>query len=416
MYDVEITTKSDDEILSLIRTYQQQGYQVWLQKRCSDKFLMQADYNTQGVLDLDNSGIFKSQNVDPKQFNEPSVICSLRKNVEDGHKTSTMEIKDTMLIFPRKTQTDLYSLLSPKLNSEREDLVKGFYEQLKEALHLEQFGQVKESIALLTNLVNELENQLIDSQILHLIFVESLLTLGILNAQIMKYSDAKMYLEKCLRLFVIKDQILLAQIYRKLGHYSQSVFSYQKSIDYYNQALIIYEIYNLIPEVAYTMMSIAIIYSKVNQFELASKIAYHALEINGSQMNKHTANLYQMLGEVYYNSENYTEALDYFDTSYDMKSTSQDVQSRIRTINFIASSCFHLGEYRKAQELFEVALSQVDDQNSLLEAQLLNNLGITKSALKLDSKEEFEKSLKIFLQFYPQNHPSIKRVLRNDSH
>ncbi|CAD8086543.1 unnamed protein product [Paramecium primaurelia] len=416
MYDVEITTKSDDEILSLIRTYQQQGYQVWLQKRCSDKFLMQADYNTQGVLDLDNSGIFKSQNVDPKQFNEPSVICSLRKNVEDGHKTSTMEIKDTMLIFPRKTQTDLYSLLSPKLNSEREDLVKGFYEQLKEALHLEQFGQVKGSIALLTNLVNELENQLIDSQILHLIFVESLLTLGILNAQIMKYSDAKMYLEKCLRLFVIKDQILLAQIYRKLGHYSQSVFSYQKSIDYYNQALIIYEIYNLTPEVAYTMMSIAIIYSKVNQFELASKIAYHALEINGSQMNKQTANLYQMLGEVYYNSENYTEALDYFDTSYDMKSTSQDVQSRIRTINFIASSCFHLGEYRKAQELFEVALSQVDDQNSLLEAQLLNNLGITKSALKLDSKEEFEKSLKIFLQFYPQNHPSIKRVLRNDSH
>ncbi|CAD8178385.1 unnamed protein product [Paramecium octaurelia] len=416
MYDVEITTKSDDEILSLIRAYQQQGYQVWLQKRCSDKFLMQADYNTQGVLDLDNSGIFKSQNVDPKQFNEPSVICSLRKNVEDGHKTSTMEIKDTMLIFPRKTQTDLYSLLSPKLNSEREDLVKGFYEQLKEALHLEQFGQVKESIALLTNLINELENQLIDSQILHLIFVESLLTLGILNAQIMKYSDAKMCLEKCLRLFVIKDQILLAQIYRKLGHYSQSVFSYQKSIDYYNQALIIYEIYNLTPEVAYTMMSIAVIYSKVNQFELAQKIAHHALEITGAEMNKHTASLYQMLGEVYYNSENYSEALDYFDTSYDLKSSSPDAQSRIRTINYIASSCFHLGEYRKAQELFEVALSQVDDQNSLLEAQLLNNLGITKSALKQDSKEEFEKSLKIFLQFYPQNHPSIKRVLRNDSH
>ncbi|CAD8100392.1 unnamed protein product [Paramecium sonneborni] len=416
MYDVEITTKSDDEILSLIRSYQQQGYQVWLQKRCSDKFLMQADYNSQGVLDMDNSSIFKCQNIDPKQFNDQSVICSIRKNVEDGHKTSTMEIKDTMLIFPRKTQTDLYSLLSPKLNSEREDLFRGFYEKLKEALHLEQFGQVKESIVLLQNLVNELENQLIDSQILHLILVESLLTLGILNAQIMKYSDAKMCLEKCLRLFVIKDQILLAQIYRKLGQYSQSIFSYQKSIDYYNQALIIYEIYNLKPEIAIIMMSIAVIYSKVNQFELASNISHHALKINGTEISKHTANLYSMLGEIYYNSENYTEALDYFDTAYDLQQTSLDVQSRIRTINYIASSCFHLGEYKKAQELFEVALSQIDDKNSLLEAQLLNNLGITKSALKLESKEEFEKSLKIFLDFYPQHHPSVKRVLRNDSH
>lgn len=71
--------------------------------------------------------------MDAKQFNEPSVICSIRKNGDDGHKTSTMEMKETMLIFPRKTQTDLYSLLSPKFNSERDDVIKGYFDKLKEA-------------------------------------------------------------------------------------------------------------------------------------------------------------------------------------------------------------------------------------------------------------------------------------------
>ena len=56
------------------------------------------------------------------------MICSVRKNEDDGHKASTMEMKETMLMFPRKTQTDLYSLLSPKLNSERDDVVKGYYD------------------------------------------------------------------------------------------------------------------------------------------------------------------------------------------------------------------------------------------------------------------------------------------------
>ena len=51
---------------------------------------------------------------------------------------------------------------------------------------------------------------------------------------------------------------------------------------------------------------------------------------------------------MHYYNENYTEALTYFDTAHDIKSSGSETISRIRTINFIASSCFHLEEYEKA--------------------------------------------------------------------
>jgi len=55
----------------------------------------------------------------------------------------------------------------------------------------------------------------------------------------------------------------------------------------------------------------------------------------------------------------------------------------------------------------------INEENTLTEAQTLNNVGMTKVALKQNGKKEFDKALQIYLVYHKPNHPSVKRTLRN---
>lgn len=70
------------------------------------------------------------------------------------------------------------------------------------------------------------------------------------------------------------------------------------------------------------MAYIGLNYGNVGHHEVALNIAYEALNILKREVNKEAicmAQIYHILGEIYFLSENYEEAIQFFDLAYDIK-------------------------------------------------------------------------------------------------
>ncbi|CAD8202194.1 unnamed protein product [Paramecium pentaurelia] len=438
MNEVEISSKNDTEILRIINDYIKQGYQVFLQKRCTDKFLMQTEYITPGVLDLDNSQVIiqntleveddqqkvsEISKIEKKQF-EQSRDCSINdqceKLAETIQKQHCLFSRDSLVFIPRQTITDFNKILSPQVKEQNDETLMKLYQMLQKGIGNEQEGQVELAIKQFTELIQEIElmnEDLQTSNLINVIYVEALLILGLLQSRISQYQQGKKNFEKCLRLFIIKDQILLAKIYLRVGQNCQQLFSYQKAIDYYVQALVIYEIYQLKIEISLTISYIGIVYAHLGNHDLAIKLGMQAIEEIKKIVKQDSfimGQLYHAVGEIHYFNHDFEDAIEYFDAAYDIKiQYPKERLSQILTINYLGSSCYHLGEYKKAQELYEISLSQITEKSTLIEAQILNNLAMTKIAQNTNAKNDLDRAISIYLIYFSETHPSVRRALRN---
>ncbi|MFX1588029.1 MAG: tetratricopeptide repeat protein [Promethearchaeota archaeon] len=268
-------------------------------------------------------------------------------------------------------------------------------------------------------------------------YIKELSNLTLLQIEIEDYIEAEKNLLVCLNHFKIqRDRLGQAAVFGVLGVLYFKKMEYEKSIEYYNEALTIYKELNQVQEEITCLKGIGNNYIKLNKGEEASDIfldcsalcsdnndIYNLLDCLGNliyiyekQENWDVLNeLYQKslesfeqlndnkgiivtsfnLGILQKKQQKFNEALNYFKKGMDLALESNYPELIIKALSYIGEIFFHLGQIGKAKDQFIKALllaKEVKAKNAIIQLKiLLKSLGLKDK----DIDEELKASTKI---------------------
>ncbi|CAF1351125.1 unnamed protein product [Didymodactylos carnosus] len=146
---------------------------------------------------------------------------------------------------------------------------------------------------------------------------------------------------------------------------------------------------------------------------------YHVLleDALAAKYHPSLSGIYYKLGSVYYNMDQKTKAVEYYDRSLDgaVKDLPNSLPVLAMTYNNLGMLYCKQQDYEKAASYYKQALQIIGGNDPLQTATIFSNLG----ALYLEcgdfpqALEIHEKSLKILLDNLPHNHPNIGMLYNN---
>ncbi len=268
-------------------------------------------------------------------------------------------------------------------------------------------------------------------------YIKELSNLSLLQIEVEDYIEAEKNMLICLNHFKIqRDRLGQAAAFGVLGVLYFKKKEYEKSNEYYNEAITIYKELNQVQEEITCLKGIGNNYIKLNKSEEASKIfldcsalcsanedIYNLLDCLGNliyiyekQENWDVLNeLYQKslegfeqlndnkgiivssfnLGILKKKKNKFNEALNYFKKGMGLALESNYPELTIKGLSYIGEIFIHLGQIRKAKDQFVKALllaKQINAKNAIIQLKiLLKSLGLNDK----DIEEELKGSNKI---------------------
>lgn len=268
-------------------------------------------------------------------------------------------------------------------------------------------------------------------------YIKELSNLALLQIEIEDYIEAEKNMIVCLNHFKIqRDRMGQAAVFGVLGVLYFKKKKYEKSIEYYNEALKIYKELNQIQEEITCLKGIGSNYIKLNKNEEASDLfldcsalcsdnddIYNFLDCLGNLIYIYEKEenwdvlkeLYQKslesfkqlkdnkgiivtsfnLGILQKKEKKFNEALNYFKKGIDLAFESNYPELIIKGLSYIGEIFFLLGQIRKAKDQFIKALLLAKDvkaKNAIIQLKiLLKSLGLKDK----DIEEELKSSNKI---------------------
>jgi tetratricopeptide (TPR) repeat protein len=116
----------------------------------------------------------------------------------------------------------------------------------------------------------------------------------------------------------------MGKIYRILGEAHQTQAAYDKSLESYLKAELIFEQIKDSAQLAVVYNQIGIIFKYQEKYDRALEFYYKALNIKGNQKNKDITAMLNNIGVVYYKKKEYDKAIEITQQSFQLIDTSRD--------------------------------------------------------------------------------------------
>jgi tetratricopeptide (TPR) repeat protein len=181
---------------------------------------------------------------------------------------------------------------------------------------------------------------------------------GAVYSELQKNEDLLRCVEKALTFDeIINDDSMQAFFLSMMGVSLVIQFEYPKAVDYFLKALEIYKSVKDDKEIARVLINLAMVHEAMGKGELIQQYADQAIPIaEREKMYTGLSNLYNTLGSMYINENDFDNAISYLEKS---NSTAQKAgEIMIRAINFNAMGMvnFKRGNIDEAIQKFEQAL------------------------------------------------------------
>ncbi|MBS1536600.1 MAG: tetratricopeptide repeat protein [Bacteroidetes bacterium] len=215
--------------------------------------------------------------------------------------------------------------------------------------------------------------------------------LGNISLNLGDYHDALEYYEQALGIFeILNDKSRMAIIIGNIGRVHRSLSNYPQAIEYYQRALAIDKEVGNKQGMANHIGNIGNVYFILSNYMKAIEYYQNALLLseelgNTSATAIHIGNL----GNVYLNLYEYNQALEYYQKSLTILSELGDKLGVANTTGNIAGAYFNLKEYPKSLEYYRTAIEMYEEIGSKAGiADISTNLGILYKELG-----EYQKSI-----------------------
>ena len=217
-----------------------------------------------------------------------------------------------------------------------------------------------------------------------------------------EYEDAiKIYSDVIGKSFIFADKESEAIASLNLGDVYQEMWDFDKAFDYFNRAYEAYEILGDVKGKIFTLNKIGELFIASKNFSNAIKSFDMAFEIiNENGINYLNQEIYNNIGLIYFYQNQISKAKEFFEASWNLKSTSESNQLILIAIRNNLGDCeFQSGSFSKAVEYYKEALS-LSEQSYLKFISPIIQLKIGKSYEKLYFINHDENDKKLAERFY----------------
>ncbi|MCT4616507.1 MAG: tetratricopeptide repeat-containing sensor histidine kinase [Marinifilaceae bacterium] len=246
-------------------------------------------------------------------------------------------------------------------------------------------NQNKDAILIYDSLLN-----LVDSSSFKLQYYKYLGRRANTYRKIGEYEKAEKDICKSVKYFELKNQIFELALSRNcLALILTDKKEYQKAIELHKKALDTYSKDTVLTDLQYlTNNYIANIYSKKDENEISLKYHYKNIDILKNHPDSiKLAKSFHNIGTVYYNLKNYDKAEKYLIRSLKLKNKIKNLESRLNTLNNLASVYRYNKKYNKALTKYYSALNIAKQSNNYAyQKSIYKSLIITYHSLEQSGK------------------------------
>lgn len=203
--------------------------------------------------------------------------------------------------------------------------------------------------------------------------------------------SAILYFEKALELAKSMDKIqLIAACYNNLGLVYNSITEYQKSYEYYFQAMLIFEESNQLSNLAITQNNLALVLVDLNQPEKAIELLKKAEALNIQLEEKyHLAMNYGNMGLVFEVMEQYDDAREMYLKSLQVAQQEGFIVDMARAYHNLGNIAFQQDKLVEAEEFFSQSLA-ITKKHQLMYGFMKNNFSLS---ILYNTQEKFSTAL-----------------------
>ncbi|TXT54688.1 MAG: Tetratricopeptide repeat protein [Promethearchaeota archaeon] len=182
-------------------------------------------------------------------------------------------------------------------------------------------------------------------------YIRELSDIGLLQIEIGQYEDAQDTFSECLHYFEgQKDRLGKASVYGIFGTLYFKKTEFQKAIEYYDKALVIYEELNQRNERIMCLKGIGNCYLKLNEFNKASEIFFECCEISSANND-----IYEFLDCIGQLVQIY-EGMEEWEILKELYLKSLEAFKKLNNMRGMITSNFNLGIINSKQKKYENAL------------------------------------------------------------
>lgn len=252
---------------------------------------------------------------------------------------------------------------------------------------------------------------------------KTLLAIGYLNLantkQLLGYADSALYYYKtadsCIKQDAKPRMVIQGAIYVELGDCYRLFNDYQNALSLTKQGIILYESDSIIDYEKLTLAYIKLGSTNylIGNYKDALASLEKALDLAKSHQLDMIKSIYNNMGRVYSQKNEYTTAIDYFLQSEKLYRTSKREQYRYFTVLVnMGLTYFRMGDYNKSEKYYLRAVQKLKEFNftkSYSLSNVYNNLGVLKIAT-----DSIDKAIEYFINSLETNNSGTwNRDIRN---
>jgi len=197
-----------------------------------------------------------------------------------------------------------------------------------------------------------------------------------------------------------KYKLYNANILYILGDYYQNRGNYLKSIDYYDDALVIFKFYNEIKRISDCLNYIGLSYYYNGRYPEALTNFFESLKIREKLSDKKgCSDCLNNIGLVWYNQNNFEKASEYYSKSLAIDEELADSVGIAIGYNNIGLSYFFQLKYQKALEYYAKSIrirKSINDKNGIAECTFNIAILYLDSGLMVESKKYLLEALSLY--------------------
>ncbi len=199
---------------------------------------------------------------------------------------------------------------------------------------------------------------------------------------------------------ISNDKYYISQFLINLGHVYQIFKQYQKALEHYQQALVIFREINDQRGESAVIYNIGLVYENLYQYQKSSDHYQQALAIYQNLGNKsRQAYILNSIATNYDRVGQYAKALEYYQQSLTLCRTIKNKQEESNNLTDIGVVYGHIGQYQKSIKYFKQALTihqNIADKHGM--GYDFNNIGTAyhKLGKRKKSLEYYKQALTIF--------------------
>ncbi len=326
---------------------------------------------------------FPYSRINAQSDSEDSLLQIINQTNKPARKISCLnELSENLLqTTPRKSLE--YSNRAIKLAKNEDDASLLYIASISKAKALMQINRVPEAKSVLLKVIDAPEKKK-NNNIKYLAFKN----LGKAYHKLSVYDSSNNYYFKSIDLVEKKDETELALIYNQIGLNYASKNKFEKALEYYSNALSIFENQNNELKKTLTYNYLGSLYWQKGNYKKSKHYYQEAIKIQTDHNDKQgLIKTYNNLGIVHKNTGHHEKAINYHQKAKELIDQGKDPGKAGQVINYIGNVYFKISQFDKALQYYKKSLELRNKTSNILAiSESVNNIAsVYRSLGKYDS-------------------------------